>query len=230
MRYATANIMALPVNHEYEKGIHEVLQHSDMVGWQEMTKPEYWNYLTSRPLWGTIGRIGAGAAITYRKAAWTLEKQGDTLLHPGTPAICLERRIVWGVFHRTEYPNLKTIMTTRHYVSKAWNHRPDPDKELRKGMWLRGNATDLTLLRALIATGIPSVHTGDCNRMNYPIWGNQIGDRHITYAGGGGIDYLAFINGKDRKWETGGLNMMDIPGSDHRARIRTAHMEPRNPK
>lgn len=224
MRYATANIQALPFNHDYRHGIDAVLAHADVVGWQEMTKAEYLHYLDSRKGWAH----SPNGALSWRTTEWTCEKTGAVLLHPGTPAICPVRPITYALLSRLENPRRRVMVTTRHYVSSAWNHKPDPDKELRKGMWLHGNETDKGLLRSFVERGLPVVCMADGNRMNYPIWGESIGNRKVEYANGNGIDYLAFINGDHWTWDVRGPYSRNIPGSDHNARLATATLHDRN--
>jgi len=227
MRYATANIQALPFNKSFAEGIDAVMHQSDVIGWQEMIRPEFWRYLQNKKGWATIGGINKGTAISYRVSEFTLLREGNELLHHGTPAVCPERRIWWGMFSRIDYPRIKMIVTNRHYVSSAWNHKPDPQKALRKEMWLEGNKTDRALLFRLVETGIPLVNMADGNRMNYPIWSHMIRGQEVQYAGGKGIDYLGFINGKTRDWRLGTLYQIPIPGSDHHARIRPASLHNR---
>lgn len=228
MRYATANIMALPRMPEPHvfTDTTAVATHADVIGWQEIHRDYYIDAVADLPGWHSFGLdLPGGAPISWRAEKFRRIDSGSELLHPATPGVCMERRITWVVLERRSrlrWRRRRVIVTNRHYLPKAWNRIDDPDDDLRRRMWLDAHTTDTTLCEQLLATyPYPMVGVGDYNRHHVKVMGRTLAGHPVTYAVGGGIDYVWFVPSQRRRWRIGEHRTLQLH-SDHAGRIVTA--------
>lgn len=232
MRFATANIMALPkmTIKEVRADVTEVAHHADVIGWGEVYLGYYVDEV--RALYGfdhyglEEGHDYGGTPISWRKGKFRLIEAGSILLHPATATICAERRVNWVLLQkrsRLPWRRKRFYFTNRHYLPKAWNGKEDPNEDLRKKMWIEGNTADRDLCAALASKGLPVVGAGDYNRPNAQVMGKTLSGRGVRYPTGRGIDYVWFVNGSRQKWRLGGTEHIAI-NSDHDAKVQEAHL------
>ncbi len=166
-KVTTANVKSFPVmpQDRVQADYDRIRALRGSVLFQEIEPARYKQALSSTFSGSRVDFIDRTPVPVALDRAWTVKDRGIARMHKGLARVSPTRFVTWQKVARTRGDRtVRFVLMNTHFVSGAWNRKPDRADAWRKAHWKKHFAKMGDLVRSFNAQGLTVVGGGDFNR------------------------------------------------------------------
>lgn len=182
--------------------VHDVrraAKQGDIIGWQEIGPARYRDAIRDLDGFGHFMPRGLETPISWRKDKFELLDSGVKKMHGGLAGVSPHRQVAWVKLRNKDTGEVMVHMNT-HLVSGAWNSKKQPTDPWRQRMWNKHIDGMERMIERFERQGHPVTISGDFNRNQFRVFGNDVrydSGLHANTHGRSTLDYVMSTRHRD---------------------------------